>query len=206
MKSGLLTFLISLFTLSLSAQKIPSEIYGDWEVWIPGAVTYLAKDDAVYRQYNPGSPMNKLSIKPDGAFQWGQHSGKLQKVNPWYAEAGRAYYRISDKKNNTYDFWYKKESDQLILLFGEVGGHAATGSRFPSSKEGSTQKQVSIASSGTGRTNRSDFKVDDHVMIEWSGAWYKGKILEVKDGRYKVHYDGWTSKYDEWVPASRLKY
>lgn len=42
-------------------------------------------------------------------------------------------------------------------------------------------------------------------MIEWSGVWYKGSVLEIKNGQYKVHYDGWGSNYDEWVPQTRLK-
>ena len=49
------------------------------------------------------------------------------------------------------------------------------------------------------------YKKGDKVEIESSGTWYPGNILELKDGQYKIHYDGWESSWDEWVPASRLK-
>lgn len=37
------------------------------------------------------------------------------------------------------------------------------------------------------------------------GKWYRAEILDEKEGRYKVHYNGWDSKWDEWVPPAKLK-
>jgi hypothetical protein len=48
--------------------------------------------------------------------------------------------------------------------------------------------------------------VGDKVEIESTGSWYPGKILKVEDGRYYVHYDGWSDGFDEWVEADRLKF
>lgn len=194
MKPKFLIFLICLFSSPLYAQAIKNrEIVGNWEVWIPGAVTYLAKDDALYRQYTPGAWMHRLQIRADGSFKWGDHEGKLERVKPWHAEDHQVYYRIADKRNNTYDFRYKKETDQLIILFGEVGGHAATGTRMADQKDNPVAGKAAT------------FNVNDEVEILWSGVWYKGTILEIREGKYKVHYTGWSSQYDEWVPASRLK-
>lgn len=206
----LLSFLmICFYSLPVSGQIIKNkEILGEWEVWIPGAVTYLAKDDAVYRRYTPGAAMNKLIVYADGQYSWGEHKSKLEVVIPWYAQEGQTYYRIYDLRNNSYDFWYKKETDQLILLFGEVGGHAATGSRISSTQGGQTQRNLSQGSerSTSEKPAPADaFKKGEQVMIEWSGVWYKGSVLEIKNGQYKVHYDGWGSNYDEWVPQTRLK-
>ena len=43
------------------------------------------------------------------------------------------------------------------------------------------------------------------MEIDWSGMWYKGVIREVANGSFKVHYDGWSDTYDEWVGAGRLR-
>jgi hypothetical protein len=111
-------------------KNIPGTIYGRWNVWIPGAVVYNTRpDNMVDMKYYPGAAMNTLIIQADGTYQWGEHSGTIKKATPWYAQDGISYYRVSDAKNNTYDFWYKNESDELIFLAGEVGGHVATGTR-----------------------------------------------------------------------------
>jgi len=49
------------------------------------------------------------------------------------------------------------------------------------------------------------FAVGDSVNILWNGAWYPGKILAVSGTRYRVHYDGYSASWDEWVTAPRLK-
>lgn len=190
-------------------------ITGEWEVWIPGAVNYIANDVSVYRIYTAGSPMNRLVINHDNSYIWGNKKGTLKQVKPWYAEEGRYYYQISDKSNNVYDFWYKKETDQLIVLFGEVGGHAATGNRWGNSK---SQKEtlpkenpIQTTTSQSEEVQKTKpqssavYKTGEEVSIQWSGSWYKGKILEFNDGKYKVSYNGWGSLYDEWVLPVRLR-
>lgn len=168
------------------------DVAGEWEVWIPGAVTYTAKDEKVYRQYSPGAAMNKLAIKKDGTYTWGELNGKLEVVRPWYAAADKYYYRLRDQRSNSYDFWYKKETDQLVLLFGEVGGHAATGYRWG---------KTDIAPVAQAPT----FEIKQKVEILWSGTWYKGSILDFKNGKYKVTYTGWGSTYDEWVEPEHIR-
>lgn len=49
------------------------------------------------------------------------------------------------------------------------------------------------------------FMQGDAVYIEWNGTWYKGVILEVSNGKYKVHYNGYGNEWDEWVESNRLK-
>lgn len=198
---------------------------GNWEVWIPGAVTYTLKDADLYREYKPGAPMNKLTIKSDASYIWGARKGVLKRVNPWYAEEGRVYYRISDKNNNFYDFWHKKESNQLIFLFGEVGGHAATGTRWganqnavftPINEDNKSNSNKSSSASGNlkeSANNKVDkkvtpqlkYNVGEKIEIEWSGSWYKGIVLENQGEKYKVRYDGWGELYDEWLYPNRIR-
>jgi hypothetical protein len=44
-----------------------------------------------------------------------------------------------------------------------------------------------------------------HVRIEWNGEWFKGKILEARHGLHLVHYVGFPSADNEWVPLRRLR-
>lgn len=40
---------------------------------------------------------------------------------------------------------------------------------------------------------------------DFKGRWYTAEILEGKGERYKIHFNGWDSKWDEWVDASKLR-
>lgn len=40
---------------------------------------------------------------------------------------------------------------------------------------------------------------------DYRGVWYKSKIVEAKDGKYKVHYFGWTDNWDEWVTPEKVR-
>jgi hypothetical protein len=51
----------------------------------------------------------------------------------------------------------------------------------------------------------SKYAVGSKVEILWSGSWYKGEVLEVNNGKYKIHYDGYGSNWDEWVTTERLR-
>jgi hypothetical protein len=48
-------------------------------------------------------------------------------------------------------------------------------------------------------------QVGDKVQVSWSGGWYNAKVLEVGEGNYRVHYEGWGSEWDEWVIPSRMR-
>jgi hypothetical protein len=51
----------------------------------------------------------------------------------------------------------------------------------------------------------SKYSAGSKVEILWSGSWYKGEVLEVNDNKYKIHYDGYGSAFDEWVTSERLR-
>ena len=54
-----------------------------------------------------------------------------------------------------------------------------------------------------------EYKKGQKVMVEWKGKWYDSTILEVgtgdKAGKFKIHYDGWSDSWDEWVGTDRMK-
>lgn len=52
---------------------------------------------------------------------------------------------------------------------------------------------------------QTSYRVGDKIEVEYSKTWYKAEIIEVQDGKYKIHYDGWGSVHDEWVTATRMR-
>lgn len=68
---------------------------------------------------------------------------------------------------------------------------------------------VSIALALTllgGPSCKERYVVGDHVMVEWEGADYPAVVLSVEGpARYRVHYDGYDSIWDENVNVSRIK-
>lgn len=223
MKTKLIICLLFIAQFSCYAQTkraVPASIIGKWDVWIPGAITYVHKDASVYQVYESGSAMSQLHIAADGSYKWGNSESKLIEVRPWYADENRRYFSIKDLRDNVYDFWYKEQTDELVFLFGEVGGHAATGSRIGGDKLAEkpivdklapgTDKQYTDAPNTQQRDSKSNGKsaslsINDKVLVLWSGSWYKAQILEYKTEKYLVRYDGWGSLYDEWVTIDRIK-
>lgn len=55
---------------------------------------------------------------------------------------------------------------------------------------------------------QSPWKVGDRVDASFMGSpsmYRPGAVIEVGQGRYRVHFDGYTASYDDWVPAERVK-
>ena len=50
------------------------------------------------------------------------------------------------------------------------------------------------------------YKTGDGVMVLWGGKVWPARIIGTPGGdRYRVHYDGWSSSWDETVHVSRIK-
>jgi len=50
------------------------------------------------------------------------------------------------------------------------------------------------------------FGVGDHVLVDWEGATYPAMIISAEGPtKYKVHYDGYDSVWDEVVSRERIK-
>ena len=43
------------------------------------------------------------------------------------------------------------------------------------------------------------------VEVEWGGSWWAAEVLRVSGGLTLIHYTGWASSWDEWVPAGRIR-
>jgi hypothetical protein len=52
----------------------------------------------------------------------------------------------------------------------------------------------------------SVYRVGDRVRVEWHGSTYVANIVQVLgDDRYRVHYDGYGSEWDEDIALSRIQ-
>jgi hypothetical protein len=69
-------------------------------------------------------------------------------------------------------------------------------------KSGKSATSASIAPSAS---PAATYAVGDAVNIEWKGGWYPGKIIAIDGAKYRVHYDGYNSSWDESVTPARLK-
>lgn len=49
------------------------------------------------------------------------------------------------------------------------------------------------------------FAIGSSIDVEWNGAWYPASVLAERDGIHHVHYDGFTSVWDEWVASRRCR-
>ncbi len=42
------------------------------------------------------------------------------------------------------------------------------------------------------------------VMVEWGGKWWNATVVAEQDGRWRIHSDGWSDRWDEMVGANRI--
>lgn len=160
--------------LVVPAGPIDPRIVGAWDVWIPGSVYYTNDGRTTYQHYQPGAAMNRLEIGADGRYRWGQASGRLEEVRPWHHQPGRRYWRVRHAQGSEYEF-YRDDQDRLIVLFGGVGGHAATGTRLSGSPDATAPdagrgqaptKQPAVRQPASGST-RSGQATDNPLGVEW---------------------------------------
>lgn len=54
-------------------------------------------------------------------------------------------------------------------------------------------------------TASATWKSGDLVDVEWNKSWWAGKVLAIDGAKYKIHYLGWASSWDESVGPERLR-
>lgn len=78
-----------------------------------------------------------------------------------------------------------------------VGTEAPAATAAPAAKAAPVAKKSAAAA--------STWKVGDKVDIKWNGQWWQGEIIGLAGNKYKVHYTGWSSSWDESVGSDRLR-
>lgn len=105
-------------------------LVGEWDLWVPGGIWYSSDGLHVYQNYTPGAAMNRLVIRTDGTYRWGDREGKLVEIRPWFAQPRDRYYAVAMNESMRYMARWNAETDELLLFFWGVGGNAAKGTRI----------------------------------------------------------------------------
>ncbi len=57
-----------------------------------------------------------------------------------------------------------------------------------------------------GSSCRRPYRVGDHVMVEWRGAYYPAVIVGMEgSSRFRIHYDGYGDDWEEWITATKIQ-
>jgi hypothetical protein len=43
------------------------------------------------------------------------------------------------------------------------------------------------------------------IEVQWGGSWFPAEVLQTNGALTQIHYTGWGSSSDEWVPAGRIR-
>ncbi|HYJ45301.1 MAG TPA: caspase family protein, partial [Pyrinomonadaceae bacterium] len=89
------------------------------------------------------------------------------------------------------------ENARMRSVEGQATSFAAT-RNFPS-------EMVLAEVSHREVSNRRATPASERLEVEWQGEWYPAAILEVRGTRYRIHYLGYGSEWDEWVDRARLR-
>jgi hypothetical protein len=64
----------------------------------------------------------------------------------------------------------------------------------------------SVPSTGLAITDETPLVAGQVVQVQWGGGWYPADILgAASDGRFRVHYRGWSDDWNETVPRARIQ-
>ena len=47
--------------------------------------------------------------------------------------------------------------------------------------------------------------VGDSAQVLWKGKWYSAHVMKAKGDQCYIHYDGYSTSWDEWVGADRIR-
>ncbi len=97
---------------------------------------------------------------------------------------------------------------QSISLCKCMGPKAETRFKDPKQARGSAGLATILKEcQGTPATTTASgkFVVGQKVEVLWKGKYYPATVLSVTGDQYKIHYDGFSAKWDETVGPSRIR-
>lgn len=103
-----------------------------------------------------------------------------------------------------------KKSDNTTHVYTESTKFDAKVKEFEEKEKANKAKAKPVSEIPEGIDEsklKKDWKVGDKAEIYWKGTWFKGSIVADKneEGKFKISYDGWDSKWDEYVDIRRLR-
>lgn len=66
-------------------------------------------------------------------------------------------------------------------------------------------KRIRITSSKPQPKSDTSYYVGQPVKVLWGNKWWNARVLQVKDDKFYIHYDGYGKNWDEWVGHGRIR-
>lgn len=106
---------------------------------------------------------------------------------------GRSYADINDDGEITLSELAEDIKQDMVFAEGQRSVFSTTGN-FPATMLiGPAQR-------------KTDSQISGRVEVRSEDDWYKARIVDVRDGRYHVHFFGYEDSDDEWVSARQIRY
>jgi hypothetical protein len=64
---------------------------------------------------------------------------------------------------------------------------------------------VCICSFLMAQSKPTTWKTGDKVEVRWNGTYFDATVLEVKDSKYKITYEGYGKSWDQWVTSDSIR-
>ena len=113
--------------------------------------------------------------------------------NAWYSA------EILEVKDGSYKVRYDDGSTNEWVKphrMRQIGGKPTTDNQNNAGNQAQNQPN---------ENSRATYKVGNYIEVQYDNAWYRAVVIEVKDGSYKIHYDGDSSNSDQWVKPSQMR-
>lgn len=121
-----------------------------------------------------------------------------------WAVSGYAACKVGDKAQVQWKgSWYaatvkKAKGDQCFIHYD---GYGANWDEWV----GPERIRIEGAAASASADTPKGFSEGDAVQVLWKGSWYPAHVLSARNGKYRIHYDGYDSSWDETVGPSRIK-
>lgn len=169
------------------------------------------------RQNTPLEKGAYLEVSPSGSVEMGRvldTSGSTVDVELYhYSDKSRAQVQVADAKppifqrfpggSKVHVYWKNKAYDAEVKRV-EGDFHFITYTGFESYWDEWVLSDRIVESEKKPAAPVKLFAVGDKVKIDWQGKQYPGSVLQVKDGKYFVHYDGYGQEWHEWAVPARV--
>jgi hypothetical protein len=112
--------------------------------------------------------------------------------------------RMTQRDGNVTTTWPIRATAELVESSSAPAGEGATTAAEPAKPD--YAGPGSVPSSGLTVTEDTPLSVGQIVQVQWGGGWYPADILTAEaDGRFRVHYRGWSDQSDESVPREKIQ-
>lgn len=131
-------------------------------------------------------------------------------TNAWIGIIPSSVKHGSESLNDQHDVVYKylRKSTGGEMSFNAPGTPGDYDLRMnDTDNNGVEVASVSFKVAGDPSAPTTRFVVGNPVMVEWKGRWWPARVISLRKGNspYKIHYDGYSASWDEWISNARIR-